>query len=60
MDFESATINETSKWSSLCLGVNKHFPINTIILKLLYVDKFMFTGQRSGSQDQTFSKLSKE
>ena len=47
-DFESTTINETSKWSFLCFRVSEHFP-STGILELLYADNFMFTGQRLGS-----------
>ena len=45
-DFESITINETSKWSFLCFRVNEHFP-SMGILELLYADNFMFTEQRS-------------
>ena len=46
-DFELTKINETSKWSFLCFRVNEHFP-STGILEL-YVDNFMFLGQRSSS-----------
>ena len=46
-DFDSTSINETSEWSFLCLS--EHFPI-TGILELLYVDNYMFTGQRLGFQ----------
>ena len=46
-DFESTTINKTSKWSLLCFRVSEHSP-GMEILELLYVDNFMFTGQRLG------------
>ena len=46
-DFESTTINETSKWFFLCFRVSKHSP-STRILELLHADNFMFTGQMSG------------
>ena len=52
-DFESTTINEISKWSFLCFRVSQHFP-STGILKLLYEDNFMFTGERSGSGSNFF------
>ena len=47
-DFGSTTTNKTSKWSFWCFRVSEHFP-STGILELLYMDNFMFTGQRSGS-----------
>ena len=52
-DFESTTINETSKWSFLCFRVSEHSP-STRILELLYADNFMFTGQRLGSGSNFF------
>ena len=42
-----------SKWSFLCFRVSEHFPC-TWILEFLYVDNFMFTGQRSGSGPDFF------
>ena len=57
-DFESTTINETSKWSFLCFRVSEHSP-STRILELLYANNFMFL-DRGRVQDQTFSKLPKE
>ena len=53
VDFESTTINETSKWPFLCFRVSDHFQ-STGILELLYADNFMFTGQRSGSGSNFF------
>ena len=53
MDFESTTINETSKWSFLCFRVSEHFP-GMGILELLYVDNFMSFGQRSCSESSIF------
>ena len=52
-DFESTTINETSKWSFLCFRVSEHFP-GMGILELLYVDNFMSFGQRSCSESSIF------
>ena len=52
-DFESTTINETSKWSFLSFRLSQHFPSRRT-LELLHVDNFMFTGQRSGSESKFF------
>ena len=52
-DFESTTVNETSKWYFLCFRLSEHFP-STGILELLYADNFMFTEQRSGSGSNFF------
>ena len=52
-DFKSTTIIETSKWSFLYFRVNEHFS-SPQILELLYVDNFMFTGQKLGTGSNFF------
>ena len=53
-EFESATINITSKWSFLCFRVREDFT-SMDISKLLYADYFMLTGQRLSSESNFFT-----
>ena len=55
-NFESTTMNETSKCYFLCFEVIDHFP-STGVLESLYADNFMFTKQWLGSGSNIFKTV---